>query len=53
MWCARGLFHLVHAGGYVYRGSKFADILGGHYIFADHSSGWVQDLYFADNSRAR
>lgn len=30
---------VVYPGGYVYRGSKFADVLGGHYIFADHSTG--------------
>eukprot|EP00903_Cladosiphon_okamuranus_P016929 g15605.t1 len=26
-------------GGHVYRGSRFADVLGGHYMFADHSTG--------------
>jgi len=24
-------------GGYVYRGLKYSDLLGGNYVFADHS----------------
>lgn len=47
--CAVLFADLLHAGGYVYHGSRFADVLDGHYIFADHSTGWVltaaQDLF--------
>ncbi|CAN0083513.1 unnamed protein product [Ectocarpus sp. 6 AP-2014] len=31
-------------GGHVYRGAKYDDILGGHYIFADHSVGSLHHL---------
>ncbi|CAM9722151.1 unnamed protein product, partial [Laminaria digitata] len=31
-------------GGYVYRGSRYADVLDGHYIFADHSTGVLHHL---------
>jgi len=24
-------------GGFVYRGTKYADLFGGHYLFADYS----------------
>ncbi|KAG5188564.1 Sorbosone dehydrogenase-domain-containing protein [Tribonema minus] len=32
-------------GGYVYRGSKYADVYGGNYIFADYQQGRIVRMY--------
>eukprot|EP00752_Nemacystus_decipiens_P008421 g7527.t1 len=40
----RSVTGLAVMGGYVYRGSKLADVLDGHYIFADHSTGSLHHL---------